>query len=818
MSFLRELSTRRSALAAPVILTAIALTILLAGCPEETSTPPPAPTPRAYTCEFGTKVDGTTTAADTTGCQVCNDQYEFQDGATAGGPGINCVAITAYVCENGIAIGDAAPSPNLTGCQSCTGDYALSAAEGGAGVSCVTPYVCENGTRVFDAAPTAGSLGCQMCNDGYTFDSSTPAGGVGATCVSTSYTCENGNPISGTGTTANPTGCQSCNRDYTLSAAMGGEGVSCVSDTDNDNIADSADNCPNIPNTDQAITTGDTAGHACNDDIDDDDDGLIEIWTLEQLHNMRYNLAGTSYDDEEADTGTDADTGVTTGAPTAATTDCSTATGGVYLCGYELMNNLDFDLDGDGSTVNPDGTLDTDDTATPHFVVADGGWDPIGTPTSNNRFAAIFEGNGFTISNLAIHRIRFAVGFFGVIDTGAHVRNIGVVDGSISFNGQNTGISYAIGMLVGDHPRGTISASYATGSIAATGGTTHVVGGLVGSGAGGSIIASYFNGNIDVVNSSRNVNSIGGLVGSHEGNPGSIVTASYAIGNISGSRHNDSVGGLIGFVGDSASISANYANADVDDKGGAINSLGGLVGRQNGGAITASYAVGDATGSSGAGDTVGALVGAQANGTVTASYGFGEVTNEETAGISTKPVGITAATALTAANTPGCSNPTYTTETVCTATTLTVAAGSWDTTNSACSAPMTGATAGIDYTTYTTEAVCDAPSPAAKAAGTWDASSSACSAPMTGATAGVTYSAFTTQASCTSTSQKLVETWSTWSNAADNTLNAWVFGTGVAPKLRYADYDGAGSSTTDYCALFPSTVTCSATGDELPGQ
>ena len=72
-------------------------------------------------------------------------------------------------------------------------------------------------------------------------------------------------------------------------------------------------------------------------DIDDDDDGLIEIWTLEQLHNIRYNLAGTSYDDEEADTGTDADTGVTTGAPTAATTDCTTATNSVYLCGYELM-------------------------------------------------------------------------------------------------------------------------------------------------------------------------------------------------------------------------------------------------------------------------------------------------------------------------------------------------------------------------------------------------------------------------------------------------------------------------------------------------
>ena len=83
--------------------------------------------------------------------------------------------------------------------------------------------------------------------------------------------------------------------------------------------------------------------------LDDDGDGLIEIETLTQLNNMRYNLAGTSYR-EAANT-----IPITVGAPTAPTENCTTTpTGGeeVYLCGYELMSNLDFDVDNDGSTWN----------------------------------------------------------------------------------------------------------------------------------------------------------------------------------------------------------------------------------------------------------------------------------------------------------------------------------------------------------------------------------------------------------------------------------------------------------------------------------
>ena len=41
-------------------------------------------------------------------------------------------------------------------------------------------------------------------------------------------------------------------------------------------------------------------------DVDSDDDGLIDISTLDMLNNMRYNLAGTNYKTRESDPGSSA--------------------------------------------------------------------------------------------------------------------------------------------------------------------------------------------------------------------------------------------------------------------------------------------------------------------------------------------------------------------------------------------------------------------------------------------------------------------------------------------------------------------------------
>ena len=99
--------------------------------------------------------------------------------------------------------------------------------------------------------------------------------------------------------------------------------------------------------------------------VDDDGDGLIEILDLTMLHNMRYNLEGTTYR--------------TNIRGVADASGCPSS--GCF--GYELISNLSFDTDGDGtwSGDHSNGyTLDSDDSASPYFVVANGGWVPNRTP------------------------------------------------------------------------------------------------------------------------------------------------------------------------------------------------------------------------------------------------------------------------------------------------------------------------------------------------------------------------------------------------------------------------------------------------------
>ena len=84
--------------------------------------------------------------------------------------------------------------------------------------------------------------------------------------------------------------------------------------------------------------TPETAIQRFDYDIDSDNDGLIDIRNLEMFSNIRFNLAGTTYDDEAADSDT-GDIGITAGGPTSATTACTSDPDGdgIYLCGYELM-------------------------------------------------------------------------------------------------------------------------------------------------------------------------------------------------------------------------------------------------------------------------------------------------------------------------------------------------------------------------------------------------------------------------------------------------------------------------------------------------
>ena len=332
-------------------------------------------------------------------------------------------------------------------------------------------------------------------------------------------------------------------------------------------------------------------------DIDRDDDGLIEICDLEGLNAIRYQLDGTGYKAGEF-------------APVI-TVGCRLDGG---CKGYELTRDLDF---------NDDNSYNT--TANKVVWTTGAGWEPIGYnlgyyyPHNRNRpFMATFDGNGHTISNLMINRslptslrtrgawftnVKWMdIGLFGYVVKQSKIRNIGL------FNVDVVG-AVDVGGLVGYNYEGTITSSYATGSV--EGG--HYIGGLVGYNHEGTITSSYATGSVK----GQRYN-IGGLVGyNYEG----TITSSYATGFVTG-RHQ--AGGLVG-SNDAGFITNTYATGSA--KG--YSDIGGLVGYNYGGTITSSYATGSVSGHR----RIGGLVGTKPwrrTGTYTNSYWDKQTSGRET--------------------------------------------------------------------------------------------------------------------------------------------------------------------------------------------
>ena len=357
-------------------------------------------------------------------------------------------------------------------------------------------------------------------------------------------------------------------------------------------------------------------------DVDVDDDGLIEIDTLERLYNIRYNLEGTSYKTSESDVGN------ASGCPSSG------------CVGYELTASFDFDEAASYASgeINP---AWRPKASTSDYTV-ETGWLPIGScnedtdevdgrcgDDDDEMFAAIFEGNGYTITGLYTNLFG-GIGLFSATTDDAEIRNVGLVD--VSIVDRQFG-SDTIGALVGFN-NGTIIASFASGTIDGGKGNDDRVGGLVGVNAG-EIIASRA---AVAVNSGDGIfGAIGGLVG---WNDGGTIASSYATGVADGGAGgSDAVGGLVGW-NDGGTIVASYATGGVSGGVSDFDAAGGLVG-VNDGTIVASYAVGGVDGDEGDSeaedgggllDAVGRLVGID-NGTIAASYGFGFVTNGETSGV-----------------------------------------------------------------------------------------------------------------------------------------------------------------------------------------
>ncbi len=248
------------------------------------------------------------------------------------------------------------------------------------------------------------------------------------------------------------------------------------------------------------------------------------------------------------------------------------------------------------------------------------GFDPVGD-SSANAFTGRFNGNGRTITDLSIDRgSRNNVGIWGYVDNPNSVIKDFVVDhaGIRGWNGVGAVVGYLaagtvnnvgvvssqsndvtgnanVGGLLGVNETGTVTNSYATGTVIATGNTA---GGLVGRNDG--TVVGYATGAV------TGGNNVGGLVGWNDG-----TATGYATGTVSGTGNN--IGGL---VGDNSGTATGYATGTVSGTG---NNIGGLVGGNNG------RVTGYATGAVSGNNRVGSLVGGN-NGRVT-GYATGRVTS-----------------------------------------------------------------------------------------------------------------------------------------------------------------------------------------------
>jgi hypothetical protein len=151
------------------------------------------------------------------------------------------------------------------------------------------------------------------------------------------------------------------------------------------------------------------------------------------------------------------------------------------------------------------------------------GWSPIGN--AELAFSGNYNGNFHTIKNLKrwVPRLDY-LGFFGRIDAGAVISNLGLTN--VNFYGTNY-----VGGLVGYSNNSTVTNCYVTGSV---NGDNNYVGGLVGYIYSGTITNAYSTANVN------GTNYVGGLLGDVASG---TVTNAYSLGTVGGVYK---VGGLVG--------------------------------------------------------------------------------------------------------------------------------------------------------------------------------------------------------------------------------------------------------------------------------
>jgi len=188
--------------------------------------------------------------------------------------------------------------------------------------------------------------------------------------------------------------------------------------------------------------------------------------------------------------------------------------------------------------------------------------DPCDLSFIGTSFTGVLDGNSHKISNLTITGESY-LGLFGRLETGAEVKNLGIVDvnitgsdylgGIVGFSKGNITTSYCTGTITGDKRIGGLTGRN-WGSITACYNSAAVTGnddiGGIAAGNYGSIANSY---NTGAVTGNWDV---GGLVGENYRN----ITSSYSIGTVSGETR---PGGLIGYNYQDSIITSSFWDVET---------------------------------------------------------------------------------------------------------------------------------------------------------------------------------------------------------------------------------------------------------------
>ncbi|MCS2893941.1 hypothetical protein [Parabacteroides faecis] len=267
-------------------------------------------------------------------------------------------------------------------------------------------------------------------------------------------------------------------------------------------------------------------------------------------------------------------------------------------------------------------------------------WKPINQiyGISSDFFTGIYNGNGYTISNLKINSISEGhfIGLFGHIGSGALLTGIHLRNVEIIAKDQEAGY---IGTLVGRVNEGaTVSLCSAQGRVDISINSGGNAGGLAG-GNDGVITRCRTNVTVkaDMTLRGQILSTAGGITGYNS--TGGLLFACHAIGDVTvKARHKDTPdsnfpcgGGIagcsLGLVTNPANIYCCIAEGDVSvtsETAGMSAYAGGLAGYFRNGSISNSYARGNATTTTNNTHREGAIVGSS-TGSISNCYGTGDV-------------------------------------------------------------------------------------------------------------------------------------------------------------------------------------------------